>query len=992
MRLLIDMQGAQGTSRLRGIGRYSRDLALSLAREARGHEVHLLLNGTLGDGGDALREAFGDLLPDSAFHRWWGPEGAPDVTEPRPARRAAGEILRAEAIAALAPDLLLATSLFEGSSDDVIARWPPDRARPATAAICYDLIPLIQRQDYLDGPWAGAQRLKDWYFRCLHEMAEADLLLAISEASRQDAMEQLALPGDQVVNIRAGYSPVFGPQRMDAAERQALLGRYGLRDGFVLFVGGGDPRKNEAGLLRAQALLPPALRARHQLVIVGATDPGEFVLARKAAGLGAEEAALIRFVPEADLPALYAACSLSVLPSFYEGFGLPVLEAMACGAPAIGSRAGSLPEVIGLEEALFDPHDPADIARVMSRALAEPGFRARLLAHAPAQAARFGWADTAARSWSALEALLESPRLRDRPAHLVPGRRLPRLALVSPLPPQPTGIADYTRELAPALARHYDVTLVCESGHTEDERLRGAFPVLDAATFRSLGERFDRVLYQLGNSDLHDFQYRGLLAEQPGVATLHDSFLSGHALWQAYRNGDRERFVAALHASHGWPAVATWLREGEIAATRAWPCSLPVLRDTIGVIQHSRHAVEWTQRHYDAATAGEPAIIPHLRRIPPKGDRAAARRRLGLAPDLPVIASFGILAASKLPDRLVAACHGLRGEGQRPLLALVGEAVEQLDLPRESATLRLTGRVSPQAYADWMAAADIAVQLRDHSRGETSGALIDCLAAGLPVVVNRHGTMSQVPDDCLRTIPERFEDGDLRAVLQELLQDPASGRQIGARARKWVRETLSPERIGLAYREAIEAFHARPGAFLRLGDPFRGALLPPGSAGDWAAVARASTANFPPRRPPFLFLDVTEGWSDMAELERLLLAHPPTLRVEPVRFEVPVEDGDASRAARPLPPAPPGTYRTAPEAAFELLGQRFAHLRPGVLPPAPGDLLLRPSADPLPMDRQSALRALERRGCILAARDAAGTAVPAAGAILPVWFQALLPS
>ena len=77
------------------------------------------------------------------------------------------------------------------------------------------------------------------------------------------------------------------------------------------------------------------------------------------------------------------------------------------------------------------------------------------------------------------------------------------------------------------------------------------------------------------------------------------------------------------------------------------------------------------------------------------------------------------------------------------------------------------------------------------------------------MVVNRHGTMSQVPDGCLRAIPERFGDGELRAVLQDLLQDPASGRQLGARAREWVRETLSPERIGLAYREAIEAFEER---------------------------------------------------------------------------------------------------------------------------------------------------------------------------------------
>ncbi|MFT8244338.1 glycosyltransferase [Roseomonas sp. BN140053] len=977
MRLLIDMQGAQGVSRLRGIGRYSRELALALARDPRGYAVHLLVNAGLGDGGAELRDAFAGLLPPGAIHPWWGPGGMAEVTAPSPARRAAAEILRAEAINRLAPDLLLNTSLFEGSSDNAVTRWPADRPRPASAAVCYDLIPLIQRGSYLDGPWAGAQGLKDWYFRCLHELAASDLLLAISEASRRDAIDHLALSPDAVVNIRAGNSPAFRPQRIAPAEAAALLARHGLRDGFILFVGAGDPRKNEAGLLRAYGLLPPGLRAAHQLVVVGAADPDSFAAARREAGLRPEEVRQIRFVPEADLPALYALCALSVLPSFYEGFGLPALEAMACGAPTLGSRAGSLPEVIGLDEALFDPADPADMARVITRALRDPAFRQTLLAHAPAQAAPFTWTNTAARAWTALEAAAR----RDAPPP-DPHRRLPRLALVAPLPPEPTGIADYTRELAPALSRHYDVTLVSSTGRTEDERLRGCFPALDADRFRQGAHRFDRVLFQLGNSEMHEFQYAGLLAEQPGVATLHDSFLSGHALWRAYRSGHPARFAATLHASHGWPAVLHWAREGEIAAARAWPCTLPVLRDTIGLIQHSEDAVRWTARFFDPATAGRPAIIPHLRQLPPPGDRAAARRRLDLPPGARVIASFGILARAKLPERLVAAWQQLPAGESPTILAFVGERVEELALPPAGETLRFTGRVSPATYADWMAAADVAVQLRAQSRGETSGALFDGMAAGLPVVNNSHGAMAELPADCLRAIPEGFTDAELAATLLALLDDPAAARALGARARAWVREHLSPASLAARYRDAIEAAYADPEAFHRLGDPFRGAALPPGDAADWAAVAHSAVASCPPRRPPFLFLDVTAGWADAAAARRLLAEHPTGLRVDTVRLRPASPEGAAAPEA--------AEYRTAPEAAAVLLELTVPEITPQRLAAAPGDVLLLPGVPERDDPRWPALRQLRWRGCALARRDGTGRAVPLDGeAALPAWLDGL---
>lgn len=976
MKLLIDLQGAQGVSHLRGIGRYSRELAYALAAGARGHEVHLLFNGALRDGGDAVWDEVADPLHPAARHTWWGVEGTTgEATGPeQDVRRVAGEVLRAEAIEAIAPDVLLVASLFEGAGEAVVPHWPRDRPRPPTAAICYDLIPLLFRDDYLDGIWALSGRMREWYFRCLHELAACDLLLAISECSRQDAIDQLALDEDRVVNVRAGKSPLFRPETLDDAARQALRDRYGLRDGFIVFVGAGDPRKNEARLLQAYGLLPRDLRARHQLVVVGATDPQEFSAALRAAGLGAEEARLIRFVEEADLPRLYAMATLAVLPSLYEGFGLPALEAMACGTPSIGSRTGSLPEVIGLPQALFDPHDPADIARAMQAALTDVALYARLRAHAPEQAARFGWDRTAALAWDALERL--DARNRNGGGRPWRRQRLKRLAVVSPLSPERTGIADYTAELAPALARHYDVTLVNRVGGTDHERLRGVFRTMSASRFAQQADGFDRILYQLGNSDYHDFQLDGLMAGAPGVVTLHDAFLSGHALWAGTRHdAAAPGFAEALHDSHGWPAVVQLAREGESAALSAWPCSLPVLRDTLGLIQHSELAASVLRQHFGPAASGPAFVIPHLRQLPPPADRAAARARLGLDPDAKVVATFGVIIASKLPERLIAAWDRLNPPaGANARLAFVGEMAESLPLPMHDPRFVFVGRASRAIYADWLAAADVAVQLRAASRGETSGAVADCLAAGLPLIANSHGTVTEIPEDCLRLLPEHFTDAELGEAISGLLVDPEAARALGGRGRQWVRETLAPAAIARAYRDAIEQIYADPDAFRRIGDPFRGSHLPAGGADDWAAVSRATIATCPTRRPPFLFLDVTEDWPDRAPATALLGGHPHDVRVELVQL-------DASTKSTPA------LYRTAPVRAAEWLdipAQRIAAQQVSV---RRDDVLVLPEGADLTA-RETALREMRLRGVRLAEMGRDGVIRMRDGVGMPDWLAA----
>ncbi len=947
MRLVIDLQGAQGSSRLRGIGRYSRELVLAMAREHRDHEVIVALNATMEDGLDELRDTLRDVLPASAIHLWWGPVGAAEVVADRPARARGGEWLRARALAALRPDVLLITSIFEGAGDDIISRWPSALSRPPTVAICYDLIPLVQRADYLDGAWAGG--LKEWYLRRLHEMLLTDGLLAISEASRSDVIQHIGYPADRVSNISAGIGPNFHPVPIDAARRGTLFARYGLREGFLLFVGGGDHRKNEAGLIRAHGLLPPALRRTHPLAIVGKVDRLALQATAREAGLASDDLILIGFVDEADLPVLYACCALFVLPSHYEGFGLPAAEAMACGAPTLGSNTASLPEVIGLSEATFNPSDPEDMARCIERGLSDTSFRQRLLANASSRAALFTWTNTAARAWNALEHLfpVRSP---------APPRSLPRLAVTSPLPPLASGIADYTRELVPHLARHYDITLVTPGGSTEDEWLQVNFPVLGPDEFRARAARFDRVLHQLGNSQFHAFQLNELLPEFGGTATLHDSFLSGVERWRAAAMKDSHGLAWVLHDAHGWPAIAHLAAKGEDAAVARYPISLSVLRDADQVVQHSTHARDILRGHFGDAATRDILFIPQLRRALPLPDRSAARRRLKQPEEGLLVATFGAVAPTKLPDRLLAAWRRVAVRLGNARLVFVGEisrdCSDLMEKYREvgSGEVLMTGRVDQNEYTDWLQAADVAVQVRAQSRGESSRALLDCLAVGLPSIVNAHGALAELPTDAVLMMPDQFTSDELVTALLHLGRDPEARRTLEERARGYVRSNLSPCRVAASYRDAIEAAHetiSTPSQLLQEAD------LPPGDTGDLAALSTAAVSCIPARRPPLLMLDAKLLSSEAGTFprnlfQRLLICHAADLRVEPVQC-------DAT-----------GKWLTTPAVAEELLGLRVPGLQPKELAPASGDVLLT-SAEALPIAPEQPLQRLRRRGTVVLA-------------------------
>jgi glycosyltransferase involved in cell wall biosynthesis len=581
MRIVLDMQSRQSPSRVRGIGRYSLALARHLAKLATGHEVIVAVNGALAETVDAVRADFDGLIPAERIVAWSQPGGVGFVNGDSRWRARAAERLRERFLESLRPDIVHVTSLFEGLGDDVSTSIGEVSADMATAVTLYDLIPMVRRDVYLANPVVA-----DWYERKLASLRRADLWLAISDHTRREGIELLGLPEDRVRSISSAVDPMFRP--VEPVDEKALRRRYGLDRPFVLYTATIEPHKNVDGLFAAFAKLPPNLRRGHKLAIVCRIDDHNLMrlkAAAKRAGLRDDEYVITGYVPDEDLLELYAICRLFVFPSLHEGFGLPALEAMACGAPVIASNTTSLPEVIGRKDALFDPESPDAISRAMARVLGDAGMREDLSRHGLARARMFSWENTARRTLDAFEELHD--RRRAERSRMIPVSlpKRPRLAFVGPLKPVAGRFSGHAAAILPELSRYYDIECVVRQDLVEDAFARSNLPIRSAEWFAGNGAHYDRVLYQLGDDpDLFSW-VPDLLRRWPGTVVLHDSHL-GAALSRLPAPEDRpEPWTAELYRSHGWTAVVDRLRSRDPDAVVAkYPCDGSIRDYATGVI------------------------------------------------------------------------------------------------------------------------------------------------------------------------------------------------------------------------------------------------------------------------------------------------------------------------------------------------------------------------------------------------------------------------
>ena len=275
---------------------------------------------------------------------------------------------------------------------------------PNYVPICYDVPVVITVHDlsWLRYPETHPADRVRWLERGLPRAIErAAAIIVDSEFVRQEVLSTFSVRAAKVRTVHLGVAAEFHPR--DGAATAATRSRYQLKHrGYVLTIATIEPRKNLAHVLTAYALLPEALRVRFPLVIAGAAGWRATQMESELRALaGRGQLRFLGRVPAAELPALYAASAVFVFPSYYEGFGLPPLEAMASGAPVIFSDRASLPEVVGPNGLSVDPDRPEETCMHLHALLEDDALRDEFSRRGVARAGLFTW-NACARATSAL--------------------------------------------------------------------------------------------------------------------------------------------------------------------------------------------------------------------------------------------------------------------------------------------------------------------------------------------------------------------------------------------------------------------------------------------------------------------------------------------------------------------------------------------------------------------------------------------------------------
>jgi glycosyltransferase involved in cell wall biosynthesis len=374
----------------RGYGRFLRELLPPLLAEAGAHEYVLFV-----DAETAARAA----LPAMPVRRLATAASQADAASARGARSPLDLLRMGRGVAREHLDAFYFPSVY--------SYFPLPPALPLAVAI-HDTIP--ERHGRIVFPrW---QNRALWWAKSRAARFQADTLITVSEYARRQIAAAFAMPAERIFVTPEAPSPEFAPlPNAREAAAKTLAARGVPDDPYFVYVGGFNPHKNVSGLVAAFAAASAGTSAR--LLLVG--DYQGDVFHQDLASTRAEihrrgvsaRVHWLGFVPDGELRALYAGALAAVLPAFEEGFGLPAVEAAACGAPCIATRESPLPDVLAGGGFFFDPHDAGQLEAGLRRALTQPAERAFWAKSARERAAALSWKETARATRVALEATLE---------------------------------------------------------------------------------------------------------------------------------------------------------------------------------------------------------------------------------------------------------------------------------------------------------------------------------------------------------------------------------------------------------------------------------------------------------------------------------------------------------------------------------------------------------------------------------------------------------
>lgn len=644
-------------------------------------------------------------------------------------------------------------------------------------AIVYDFIPLMKPERYLP---TASNRLD--YHTQLIWLSRYDHFFPISQHTSDELRRILNVNPMRITKTGAPIDSAF--ERSDTFGRQERFsGRY------VLACGGAEPRKNVECPIVAHAGSSVMQNAGIQLIVTGNYPPvWQSILRDLYTGNGGRPELLVfpGFVDEDELVSIYRGALCTVVATHMEGFSIPVVEAMAVGSPVIASSIPAHKELIGRDDLMFSPDTAEELRKKLEALTVDQAWRTEVIQDQSTRWQRFRADQIADEFWSTVSDLVA--RRQPKRASILRGAR-PQIAFLSPMPPDQSGVADYSAATIRELGKLVDVHVF--SKHVPATIPDGAASAQQITTLPCLSSGFDRVVGVMGNSYFH-LEVFQMLERYGGACIEHDNRLLG--FYGSLLGSSRTR--AAAERELGRPVteeeIGSWLQDesrlratflGEIAE---WASPMFV---------HSRVTARIVQERFSKMAIYLPFSIYRQWETDPTNQRlkSAARLKLGIAKKEFAVISLGYVHSNKAAEECIWAVDVLRSWGVPAKLYFVGEfAADQRPFRNLVSSLGLTDHVlfssnfvDEAQYRDYLLAADAAVQLRTHFFGGLSGALLDCIAVGLPTVANEDLALAMEVPTYVSTVPDHPSPVLIAEALAKISQDDADRSQFDEARRRY---------------------------------------------------------------------------------------------------------------------------------------------------------------------------------------------------------------
>jgi len=444
--------------------------------------------------------------------------------------------------------------------------------------------------------------------------------------------------------------------------------------------------------------------------------------------------------------------------------------------------------------------------------------------------------------------------------------QIKKLAMFTVLPPQKSGIAYYSKELIDELKKYYKIDVFLKPSNENDIICHFWTDVnmYRIEQFDSLAEQYDRILYHFGNNPMHIHMF-SILNQYGGVSILHDFYLSGINWCRENYSLRKNALNIALYDSHGIKSIQERNKFKDRYITQKYPCNFEVIRLSHAIITHSRYASNLLKFFYTNIPLS--VTIPLLESLPSaRTSKDEARASLSLDQSSFIVCCFGFISTNKLNQAILDAW--LDSEiCKNPInkLIFVGSTHEDTygsqfkkRVDTTNNQVLITGWSEEKDYKMYLNAADGAIQLRQHSRGETSKTLLDALSYGLPVIINEHGSSGEVPDNSVIKVQENCTVDDLTKALNLLFRDKHLRENLSENAKNYILKECHPKICAEKYYKTIEQAYKTQVSVQSVTQDIKRSLDDSLSNNDLLEYARTISINFPYIKPQkTLYVDVS---------------------------------------------------------------------------------------------------------------------------------------